>query len=65
MELRGKLVAVHADLTHTEHSLFYLKTGNRYLRLKFRHAPAIPPRSPIRVVGRRVGTTVRVSRVSR
>jgi hypothetical protein len=65
VELRGKLVAVHADLTHTEHSLFYLKTGNRYLRLKFRHAPAIRPRSPIRVVGRRVGTTVRVSRVSR
>src|SRR5829696_2635099 len=62
--LTGRLVAVHADPRLGEHTAYYLKTGHRHVRLRFRTAPAIRSQARVEVSGRLVAGALKVKTAS-
>jgi hypothetical protein len=62
--LTGTFVAVHGDPRLGDHTAYYLKTGRRHIRLKFRTAPSISSQSRVRVRGRPVGGALEVETAS-
>ena len=60
VEIRGTFVVVHADARHSEHTSYYLRRADHYIRLRFRGAPPIETQSRVRIRGHRVAAGIEV-----
>src|SRR5215216_3614507 len=63
LDLRGRLVVVHADGKRLSGVRYYLAAGRAHYRLRFRRRPPLSPGSRVRIHGRRRAGAIEVAGV--